>query len=295
MIGRIFTVRGVAVSWRVLKTTIVGFLGARGPFLASGLAFDVLLYCIPLLFLIVSVTGYFLAGSDRSVEDTVRLFVPFIPAAQPYIADNLKSIVVGWNRFGLIGCGLFFIFSTTMFGSARTALNILFDIRHPRPFLKGMGIDFLMTLAFSALFGLTIALISFLAVIRGLANDLSFLAPLIKSGLILNGAFLGFLFTTVLFYVLYRFCPARTTQPRVLWTASVTGAILIEISKWVFAWYVTKAQSLTLLYGTLSGLLFLFLWVYYAALVFLFSAAFGLALHREFLGDPAGPPDAADG
>jgi len=29
----------------------------------------------------------------------------------------------------------------------------------------------------------------------------------------------------------------------------------VEISKWVFAWYISKAHSLTLLYGTLSSLL----------------------------------------
>jgi len=43
------------------------------------------------------------------------------------------------------------------------------------------------------------------------------------------------------------------------------------------------AHSVTLLYGTLSGLLFLFLWAYYASMVFLFGAAFGLALQNELV------------
>lgn len=272
---------GLLLPWRILRATVLRFLSVHGPFLASGLAFDVLLYCIPLLFLIISVMGFLFAGSEQGVQGAVNVMVPLIPGAQEIITDNLSMIVEGRNRFGLIGFVLFFVFSTTMFGSARTALNTLLGIKNPRHFLMGMGIDLLMTLAFSGLFGITIALISLLAVFRGLAGQVTFLGPLLEPGWVFIGKVLGFLFTTVLFYVLYRFCPARTSRPRVLWTAALAGAALLEISKWAFAWYVSIAHTVTLLYGTLSGLLFLFLWVYYACTVFLFAGAFGWALHNE--------------
>jgi membrane protein len=285
---------GLLLPWRIVKATVLQFRAVHGPFLASGLAFDVLLYCIPLLFLIISVMGFLLAGSDQAVRSAVDVFVPLIPGAQKIITDNLSMIVEGRNRFGLIGFVLFFLFSTTMFGSARTALNTLLGIKQPRHFLLGMGVDLLMMLAFSGLFGITIALISLLAVFRGLAGEITFLGPLLEPGWVLIGKVLGFLFTTVLFYVLYRFCPARTSRPRVLWTAALTGAVLLEISKWVFAWYVSIAHTVTLLYGTLSGLLFIFLWVYYACTVFLFAGALGWAADREMIREEGSPTARTD-
>jgi len=274
---------GLLLPWRILKSTFFQFLSGQGPILASGLAFNVLLYCVPLLFLVISIMGFLFAGSDQGIQGAVHILVPLIPGSDQIISDNIMMIVEGRNQFGLIGCVLFFIFSTTMFGSARNALNTLLGIKQPRPFFKGVGVDFLMTLTISALFGLAIGLISLLAVARGLADQIPFIAPLVQSGWILNGRILGFGFTTVLFFALYRFCPSRSSRPRILWAAALTGAVLLEISKWAFALYVSMAHSVTLLYGTLSGLLFLFLWAYYASMVFLFGAAFGLALQNELV------------
>jgi membrane protein len=276
-----FKPSGFLYLWRILISAVRQFLAVQGPFLASGLAFDVLIYCIPLLFLIISIMGFFFAGSDQGIQGAVHVLVPLIPGSEQIITDNILMIVEGRNRFGLIGCVLFFIFSTTMFGSARTVLNTVMGVTQPRNFFIGKGIDLLVSVFFSGLFGLTIALISLLAVTRALADQISFLVPLVKSGWVLNGKILGFVFTTVLFYILYRFCPARTSQPRVLWTAAFTGAVLLEISKWAFALYVSMAHSVTLLYGTLSGLLFLFLWVYYACTVFLFAGALAWAMDGE--------------
>jgi membrane protein len=269
--------------FRIIKGTVTRFLTVQGPFLASGLAFDVLLYAIPLLFLVLSVMGFLLAGSDRAIEGARNVLSGLMPGAHQVITDNLSRIVAGRGRFGLIGFALFFVFSTTLFGSARTALNTVLEISHPRGFLKGKAVDLLMTLVSSGLFGLTIGLISVLTVFRGIGERLTFLAPILEPGWVFTSKVLGFLFMTVLFYFLYRFCPARTLGRRALWTASLTGAVLLEISKWAFAWYVSKAPTLALLYGTLSGLLFLFLWVYYACAVFLFAAAVGWALERENL------------
>jgi len=164
--------QGFFKAWRILKSTVLQFRSVHGPFLASGLAFDLLLSCIPLLFIILSVMGFLLAGSDRAIENAVNVLVPLIPNARTLIADNLSIIVEARSRFGLIGFGLFFIFSTTMFGSARTALNTIYGIKQPRHFLIGMGVDLLMTLAFSALFGLTIAILSLLAVVHGLTDEM---------------------------------------------------------------------------------------------------------------------------
>jgi len=92
------------------------------------------------------------------------------------------------------------------------------------------------------------------------------------------GFILGLRFTISLFFVLFRFCPSTRIGNKSLWICSITGTILFEISKFIFAWYMTLATNYTLLFGTLSGALFFILWIYYSCLVFVISAVVGWAI-----------------
>jgi len=266
--------------WRVLKQTVRQFVAVQGPFLASGLAFEVLIYCIPLFFLIVSVLGFILTGPAQ-IEMAKNILIQSMPGAHQVITENLQMIVESRNRSGLIGFVLFIIFSMTMFGSARTALNTVLAVTQPRNFLLGKGVDLLISMFFAVLFGSMIGLLSLLAVVRGLTDEIFNVGAVLATGWMLLSEVLGFVFTAVLFYVLYRFCPARTLGKNALYAAALAGAALFEVSKWVFAWYVSKARDLALVHGTLGGLLFFLLWIYYACAVFLFAGAIGWAVDRE--------------
>jgi membrane protein len=267
--------------WRILKETLRRFNAIQGLFLASGLAFEVLLYSIPLLFIVTSVLGYVLAGSDQAVGAVRDLLNRLMPGANRVIIENLSMIVARRNRIGLIGLGLFFVFSTALFGSARAALNLVFGVRRPRGFLKAKGMDLVITLLSSGLFGLTVGIISLLTVFRGSIHRIPVIGPIVEPGTAWTGEAVGFLFTAVLFYILYRLCPAESPGGRPLVIASLTGAGLVEVSKWIFVWYVSNTRTAELWYGTLSGVLFLFMWVYYACAAFLLAASLGWALDAE--------------
>jgi membrane protein len=87
-----------------------------------------------------------------------------------------------------------------------------------------------------------------------------------------------------MFTLLYKVAPA---QPVPLWTALVGGvitAVLFEVAKHGFRWYVGLARQGTLgpASGSLGALILLLLWIYYSALVFILGAeaAFGLDRRR---------------
>ena len=56
--------------------------------------------------------------------------------------------------------------------------------------------------------------------------------------------------------------------------------MLLEISKWLFLWFVREAGTYAVLYGALGGLVFFVLWIYYASAVFVLAATFGRVLER---------------
>ena len=61
----------------------------------------------------------------------------------------------------------------------------------------------------------------------------------------------------------------------------MTGTVLFQLAKWGFAWYVAVSQENIDLYGALGGLMFLFVWLYYASMVFIIGAEVGWTYDRQ--------------
>ncbi len=130
--------------WRVCVTALCKFFADNGWFLASALAFNLLLYFIPLSLLMISLLGYTVLDSEQAMNEVQSALKAFLPKSQQVLADNLAAIVAGHGLLGFFGFFTFFIFGTFLFGSVRSVLNCVFQVKQERTFVKGMGIDLLM-------------------------------------------------------------------------------------------------------------------------------------------------------
>ena len=267
--------------WRLLKRTAGKFFDDNGLFLASGLAFDLLLCCFPFSLLFVSALGFALGSPDRAIEAMQAILQEFLPITRPAFMENLVMVLENKGLLGLLGGALFFLTSSLTFGSVRGVLNTVFRVSAPRSFFHGKAIDVLVMLLASGLLVLMIGLTSLLTLAERLLERFPRLETMIGPGWVFAGDVLGFLFTLTLFYVLYRFCPAETLRRPALFVAAFTGAALFELSKWVFAWYVDMAGSMAAWYGAVGGLFFFLLWVYYACAVLIVGAEAGWSLQQE--------------
>lgn len=276
--------------WVILKETGRKFLADNGTFLASGLAFYLMLYCIPLSLLLVSALGYTLIGSEdalKAVQGGLQQLLP--PSQQKRITESLGNVVAARGLLGTAGFIFLLIFSSTLFASVRTALNVVFEVRQTPPFWIGMGRDLLVMGTIAGLILLTIVVHSLLALVREFGEQLPLIGTWLGPGWLIIGKLVGFLFIVVLFWVLYRFSPARTISRRGLAVAALTGAGLFQLSKWLFVLYVGFAKSKTEVYGALGGLVFFFFWLYYASTVFLVGATVGWSYEEVRKGDSARP------
>jgi membrane protein len=267
--------------WLVLKRTIDKFFADNGLFLASGLAFDLLLFCFPFSLLVVSAMGYALGSSERALEAIQTVLGELMPITREAFTGNLAMVLENKGLLGLLGGSLFFLTSSLTFGSVRGVLNTVFRANAPSSFFHGKSVDVLVMLLTSGLLILMIGLTSLLTLAESLLERLPRLEAIIGPGWVFAGDLLGFLFTLTLFYVLYRFCPAETLLRPSLFVAAFTGAALFELSKWVFAWYVDMAGNAAAWYGTVGGLFFFLMWVYYACAVLIVGAEAGWSLQHE--------------
>ncbi len=266
--------------WLVLRNAGKKYFTDHGPFLASGLAFDLLLYCLPLPFLFVSTLGYTVVGSDRALAWVQEAIERLLPASREIFLDILSSIVANRTLLGFTGFFLFLIFSTSVFSSSRHILNTVFMAQTSRPFFKGKGVDLLMMAGMSVLLILTVAFRSSVAFAETFYDRLPLIGELLQPFWFIVGHGLGFLFPATLFYFLYHFSPTKRLRQGALVVGSLSGAGLFELSKPLFSWYVSVAQPVTTLYGALSVLIFFLLWLYFASTVFILGAEVGWAYEQ---------------
>ncbi len=245
------------------------------------MAFDLLLCCLPLPFLFVSIFGYTMVGSDRAFTFVKEGVQRFVPASQDLFLQALSHIIANRTLLGSTGFILFLVFCTSVFTSSRLVVNTVFMAETSQPFFKGKIRDVLMMLGMSVLLICIMIINSALGFAEAFGEELPFIGTMIKPVWIIIGEALGFGFLTTLFYLLYCFSPSKRIGQGALIVGSLSGAILFEISQEVFGWYVLVAQPITTLYGALSGVVFFFVWLYLACVIFVLGAQIGCAYEQE--------------
>ena len=261
-----------SLAWRILKRSLSKFLSDHGTFLASGVSFDLLLYCLPMPLLLVSGFGYTMVGSDRALSWVQEGVKRLLPGLQEPFIQALSSIMANRNLLGVTGFVLFFLFSSAVFSSIRVVLNEVFMVKNPQPFLKGKGKDFLTMGLMSLMLFLAAALASVMTIIQTIGASVPVLYEFLSPFWLVLGKVLGMIFVGTLFYLLYWISTPAKLSSMALLIGSLTGAGLFQLSKFAFIWYVSVADVVTSLYGALSGLIFFFIWIYYASTVFIFGA-----------------------
>lgn len=267
--------------WLFLKTTGHNFFHDNGFFLAMGLAFNLLLYCIPLALLLTSMLGYTFLDSEKAMIEVHSVVQQFLPQSEQAFADNLAAIVANRGLLGIVGSISFLVFSSTLFGSVRHVLNIVFKAPKRRSFIRGLFRDFLMMLITAILLMLSIGAGTLLALVRTIGIErLPLAAPMLEFVWGFTGKLIALGLLASLFYVFYCYAPACKLSRRALLVASLSATILFELARWGFAWYVTFAHEALALYGVLGGLMFFFFWLYYASLVFVLGAEVSFACEQ---------------
>lgn len=274
----------LAPAWLFLAAVLRKFMADHGWILSSALAFNLLLYFIPLSLLMISLLGYTVLDSERAMHEVQAVLRAFLPRSQQTLADNLAAIVADRGLLGLFGFASFFIFSTFLFGSVRTVLNRVFHVKQERSLVKGMGVDLLMTGLTAMLLLLAVGATWFVTVAGAFAERYPSWSALLQPGIIVLSKALGIAITTFLLYILYRFSPVATISSPALIVAAVTGALLFQLARWGFAWYVEIAEGNIELYGALGALMVLFVWLYYASMVFIIGAEVGWAYDQRRAG-----------
>lgn len=264
--------RGGTIVWTIVRTMVSKFSQDNGLFLASGLAFSLLLYVIPLALLMISILGYTVLESGQAMEEVQSVIRQFLPRSEQIFAEHVGAIVADRGLLGIAGFISFLLLSTMVFGSTRHVLNIVFQAGPARSFLRGTAQDLLMMGFCVALLIVLIGLASVETIIGNLGEDVPWAGALWGQGMQVLHQIMAVILGGSLILGIYRFSPVTTLKLSSLTVGAGVAVILFGFAKQGFAWYVHFAQSSIPLYGALGTFLLFFLWLYYASVVFVLGA-----------------------
>ena len=76
----------------------------------------------------------------------------------------------------------------------------------------------------------------------------------------------------ILFLLLYRYVPNCETYWRYIWPGALVAAVLFEVAKGLFIWYLDNLASYRQVYGPLTSVMILLLWTYLSSLILILGA-----------------------
>ena len=253
-------------------------------FLASGIAFNILLAAVPFFLLLVTGLGYLLGHESAASAQEVSVLIDRLLPVHPETADSpvhslLNEVLKARGTIGLYSAVGFVWLSTRLFGTMRTVLASIFDIENERGIIQGKIFDMQVTVVSTLLVVAYTALSAYLAIATTRGS-----AALLEAGIreetmgsveYAFGRLLAFAVIVLMFFALYKVLPIRRVRWQTALIASLFTSTMIEVAKNVFAIMVQRMDPASLYTGTLYAIVIIVIWTYYAALLFLLGGEVG--------------------
>lgn len=199
-----------------------------------------------------------------------------IPFSRQQVLRSLFSVVKAKKILGLVGIiGLLWTLSR-VFGSIRTVLDAVFEVKEGRGIFQGKLFDLKMMFLCSIFFLATVLVTSLSSLLKSVSPKIlgtKFLYLGMRGELI--SLLLAFFFTFCMFFFLYKFIPYRRMRTKTAFYAALGASVLWELAKQGFRLYLFNVVDLSKVYGSFGLLFALVFWVYYSCIVFILGAEMG--------------------
>ena len=262
--------RGLRGTWEYVREVYDQAAEDNIFFLASGLTFSLLLAAIPFLILVLSVAGMLLAprmeAPDAAVMDWLGTLMPVNEATEAQLLEQLQDVVESSRSVGIISAVLFIWFSTRLFGSLRTVLEAVFDLREGPGIIRGKILDVKMVVIASVLLTANIGITTATTTLgREVIEQLSIpTAPALRA--LGYATAYGAIF--LMFILIYKFVPTTRLRWRIAAVAALFSAVGFELLKGALSWYLSEVADFGQVFFAFATLIVLVVSLYYAAVIF---------------------------
>ncbi len=238
--------------------------------MAASIAFFSFLSLFPLILGMIALAGSILKSEQLRLQ--VNNWVSeFFPVGADFVTQNIESLVRLRGAAGLASMVVLFWSARKMVGAMSRGINAALDLKRGHAFYLSPLRNFGLVLAISILMLGTIAITPLADLVSGL--ELNFLGEYWGDLIDLVGGHLVSLASTgVMIGCTYFLVPFRRPGWRETWPGLITASLLIELGKKAFVYYVDNVSSLDAVYGSISSIIALMLWLHFFSRVLLYGA-----------------------
>ncbi|MDY7538227.1 YihY family inner membrane protein [Undibacterium sp. RTI2.1] len=248
-------------------------LEGRLPQVAGSLTFTTVLALVPILTIALAIfTAFPLFNTFRS-----SLEAYFIKSLMP---REISNVILGYltqfatkaTRLSAVGGVALMVTAVATLAMIDKSFNQIWQVKRTRPLIKRILVYWAIVTLGPLLIGVSITVTSYLVTatsgvvgVMPMAGDVFY-------------TLISVLFTTIAFTLLYMGVPNRTVD----WHDAIWGglfaAIAFEMAKRLFAVFVTKFPTYTVVYGALAAVPIFLVWIYLSWLITLIGAVIAAAL-----------------
>lgn len=261
---------------------------------AAAISYYLVVSIFPLLLLLIGVAGFFLEPQDTQQKILGWLRHYFPSGTRVVFRENIQAIVAARGSISILSSLSLLWSGTLMFDAVNEAVNAAWGARGKVRFiaekLKSLALIFLIMFAaaVSTLLTTQVALLTrFEYLLRRLPGTEWWLL-LSRSASSLMWWVIPLLLSAGAFGLAYRLLPREEDVTfKDVWLSAIVAAVLWDLSKRGFVWYITVRTSYTKIYGSLSAVLILMLWAYVSALILIWGAELSAEIWKSRRGLPA--------
>jgi membrane protein len=257
---------------------------------AAALAFYMVLSLFPLAIFCLSVLPYL---QVERVQNTVTQLVnEALPGSAADLVMGTVQSVVSQRRSGLLWFSFMFAVVSASNGlhGLMQQLNVIYDVREQRSFIRARGLAVVLTVAFFSLVVGALLLITCGGMLQAYVGDPR------GWGLLLGIAFGALRWTIIVaalhfaFSLIYYLGPNKEQRFALVTPGSVAATVAMLVASLAFKTYVNRFSAYNLVYGGLGAVIVLLLWLFAAGWVILFGAELDkvAARHLASNSDPQG-------
>jgi membrane protein len=265
------------IFWRVLRSISADRILST----SGGVAFFALLAAFPGIAAIVSLYGLF--ADARTIGGHLALLSGILPAGVlTLIADQITLVTRRGNdtlgRAFLVGLVLALASANSGIAALFDALNVVYDEKEKRSFMRFYATTFLFTLAGIAFIIVAITGVIVIPVVSkfiGLPSPTERMFAVLRWPVLLTIIAIGLAF-------IYRYGPSRNgARWRWVTWGSIVAALLWIAASMLFSWYVSTFNSYDRIYGSLGAGVGFMVWLWISAVIVLLGGELNAEMEHQ--------------
>jgi membrane protein len=193
------------------------------------------------------------------MDKVVPILKMIAPIGIEEIARSISVVKHTSIIFAIVGIVGFLWGSASIFGAIESSLNVVWEVKKDRSFLKkSLVVVVAAFIVWVILIGSVVITLWMNAI--GLRGFSTFLPAL------------NLIVSVMVFGLIYWFFPNCSVGFKSAFAGAVFTSVFWEIAKFLFSIYITRIVDYSKIFGSLSAIVLMLLWLYYSAYIFLFGA-----------------------